>query len=119
MLENEQAAWKLNDEQVASACDRMARDGVTCATLDMEGTTGRMRLFLYAKDFFSEKATATRVAEFDNLLYPARANVREETRWKLEKGRRRLLRIVVDGETSAPIEPGRNTFTAFSEKLPA
>jgi hypothetical protein len=96
----------------------MGRDGVTCATLEEEGTTGRMRLFLYGKGLFSEKATAARVAEFDDLLYPARADVREETRARLEKGHLRLRRIVVDGGTSAPIERDRNTFTAFCEKLP-
>lgn len=113
LIEKRRDCWNLSNENVNSALALMKVDKLT-----EEQMKDELRVFLYAKGIMEDKSKRNRKEEFDNLLYPDKADVSEEARLKLRLARERLERIVSKGEEGSFIDPKSNMFTDFVAEHP-
>jgi hypothetical protein len=78
LIEKLRDCWNLSNENVNSALALMKADKLT-----EEQTEDELRVFLYAKGIMEDKSKRNRKEEYDNLLYPDKADVSEEARFQL------------------------------------
>jgi hypothetical protein len=78
LIEKLRDCWNLSNENVNSALALMKADNLT-----EEQMKDELCVFLYAKGIMEDKSKRNRKEEFDNLLYPDKADVSEEARFEL------------------------------------